>query len=239
MPPEAAFPCPIYTNYITLGYGRRRVSLGTTIDVGRLRAARGDRAGTFVFQSGGISRDFTAGAVEEHSQPGAHPRRPASGARSLRCNVRPHSAWRWCAHADAHRCGAAQRRAGSDRLARRPPGHVCVGCGPSEATRLLPIALNRLRERSPGINVTVLYGLNEALMPMVKHGEVDFALSSIPPRSPDSGFAAGPASRGPGGSDRPFRTSASGTSRPFDSGAPGGSTLDSGPHARVGAARAG
>ena len=64
-------------------------------------------------------------------------------------------------------------------------GHVCVGCGPSEATRLLPVALNRLRESAPGINVTILYGLNEALMPMVKHGEVDFALSSIPPRSPD------------------------------------------------------
>jgi DNA-binding transcriptional LysR family regulator len=30
-----------------------------------------------------------------------------------------------------------------------------------------------------------LYGLNEALTPMVKHGEVDFALSSIPARSPD------------------------------------------------------
>jgi DNA-binding transcriptional LysR family regulator len=64
-------------------------------------------------------------------------------------------------------------------------GHVCVGCGPSEATRLLPTALNRLRQRSPGITVTVLYGLNEALTPMVKHGEVDFALSSIPARSTD------------------------------------------------------
>jgi DNA-binding transcriptional LysR family regulator len=64
-------------------------------------------------------------------------------------------------------------------------GHTCVGCGPSEATRLLPLALNRLRARSPGINVTVLYGLNEALMPMVKHGEVDFAISSIPGRASD------------------------------------------------------
>jgi DNA-binding transcriptional LysR family regulator len=69
------------------------------------------------------------------------------------------------------------------RMARS--GHICVGCGPSEATRLLPVALNRLRERSPGITVTVLYGLNEALTPMVKHGEVDFALSSIPARSTD------------------------------------------------------
>ncbi len=70
------------------------------------------------------------------------------------------------------------------RIART--GHICVGCGPSEATRLLPVALNRLRQRSPGITVTVLYGLNEALTPMVKHGEVDFALSSIPARSTDA-----------------------------------------------------
>jgi DNA-binding transcriptional LysR family regulator len=64
-------------------------------------------------------------------------------------------------------------------------GHTCIGCGPSEATRLLPTALSRLRDSSPGIQVTILYGLNAALMPMVKHGEVDFALSSIPPRCPD------------------------------------------------------
>jgi DNA-binding transcriptional LysR family regulator len=64
-------------------------------------------------------------------------------------------------------------------------GYTCIGCGPSEATRLLPTALSRLRASSPGIRVTILYGLNEALMPMVKHGEVDFALSSIPARCPD------------------------------------------------------
>jgi DNA-binding transcriptional LysR family regulator len=65
-------------------------------------------------------------------------------------------------------------------------GSICIGCGPSEATRLLPSALERLRARAPGICVTVLYGLNEALMPMVKHGEVDFAVSSIPARSRDA-----------------------------------------------------
>jgi DNA-binding transcriptional LysR family regulator len=64
-------------------------------------------------------------------------------------------------------------------------GHTRIGCGPSEATRLLPIALNRLRASAPGVRVTIMYGLNEALMPMVKHGEVDFALSSIPVRCPD------------------------------------------------------
>ena len=89
-------------------------------------------------------------------------------------------------HADAidAELRSAEQEVMALRVART--GHVCVGCGPSEATRLLPVALNRLRERAPGINVTVLYGLNEALMPMVKHGEVDFALSSIPPRSQDA-----------------------------------------------------
>ena len=58
-------------------------------------------------------------------------------------------------------------------------GHLRIGCGPSEATRLLPLALHRLQERAPDIQITVLYGLNEALTPMVKQGDVDFALSSI------------------------------------------------------------
>jgi DNA-binding transcriptional LysR family regulator len=72
-----------------------------------------------------------------------------------------------------------------DALRQARSGHICVGCGPSEATRLLPIAVNRLLAKAPDISVTVLYGLNEALMPMVKHGEVDFAVSSIPARSTD------------------------------------------------------
>jgi DNA-binding transcriptional LysR family regulator len=59
-------------------------------------------------------------------------------------------------------------------------GRVVVGCGPSEATRLLPLALEALQASDPGIRVSVLYGLNEALMPMVRQGEVDLALSSVP-----------------------------------------------------------
>lgn len=65
-------------------------------------------------------------------------------------------------------------------------GHVLLGCGPTEATRLLPLALQALAQKNPDIRVTVLYGLNEALMPWVKQGEVDFALSSVPARATDS-----------------------------------------------------
>jgi DNA-binding transcriptional LysR family regulator len=88
-------------------------------------------------------------------------------------------------HADAVEAELriAQSEIASLRVART--GRVCIGCGPSEATRLLPLALGRLRRRAPGLQVTVLYGLNEALIPMVQHGEVDLALSSIPAFSND------------------------------------------------------
>ena len=65
-------------------------------------------------------------------------------------------------------------------------GHIMIGCGPTEATRLLPLALKVLAVQNPEVHVTVLYGLNEALMPWVKQGEVDFALSSVPDRSTDA-----------------------------------------------------
>jgi len=64
-------------------------------------------------------------------------------------------------------------------------GHVLVGCGPTEANRLLPQALLQLAGTHPQLRVTVLYGLNESLMPWVKQGEVDFALSSVPGRAMD------------------------------------------------------
>lgn len=68
-------------------------------------------------------------------------------------------------------------------------GHVLVGCGPTEANRLLPLALVHLARAAPDLRVTVLYGLNESLMPWVKMGEVDFALSSVPSRASDSALA--------------------------------------------------
>lgn len=64
-------------------------------------------------------------------------------------------------------------------------GHVTLGCGPTEATRLLPLALARVSQARPELKVSVLYGLNESLMPSVKQGEIDFALSSVPRRGQD------------------------------------------------------
>jgi DNA-binding transcriptional LysR family regulator len=66
-----------------------------------------------------------------------------------------------------------------DALRGARAGSVVIGTGPSEATRLLPLALGKLLARSPNISVSVTYGMNEQLMPAVRRGEIEFALSSI------------------------------------------------------------
>lgn len=76
-----------------------------------------------------------------------------------------------------------------DALKGATRGHVLVGCGPTEATRLLPQALLAMLRTHPELKVSVLYGLNETLMPLVKNGEVDFALSSVPARATDADLA--------------------------------------------------
>tara|TARA_B110000093_G_C12937743_1_gene396572 strand:- start:233 stop:1174 length:942 start_codon:yes stop_codon:yes gene_type:complete len=64
-------------------------------------------------------------------------------------------------------------------------GSVIIGCGPSEASRVLPQAIGALQISHPRIKVSVLHGLNESLLPMVKHGDVDLSLSSIAKRCND------------------------------------------------------
>jgi DNA-binding transcriptional LysR family regulator len=186
MPARIGFPCLLVTNYITGGYGIAGVgALTIGIDVGRLRQLAlivRERSFSKAAESLGISQPALSKNIRsmeralgvqllERGRFGALP--TAFGLALVR-------------HADAidAELRSAVQEVDALRVARS--GHVTVGCGPSEATRLLPMALTRLRARAPGITVTVLYGLNEALMPMVKHGEVDFALSSIPARSSDA-----------------------------------------------------
>jgi DNA-binding transcriptional LysR family regulator len=69
---------------------------------------------------------------------------------------------------------------GLRRQSQREAVTLRIGCGPSEASRLLPQALVLLRQTQPQLRVFVEYGLNEKLMPMVRLGEIDCALSSVP-----------------------------------------------------------
>lgn len=184
MPLPASFPCLHRTNYITASYGIGRGLMSSDIDVARLRQLAlivRERSFSRAAEAIGISQPALSKSIRSLER--------ALGVQLLergRFGASPTSfGLALVRHADAidAELRSALQEVDAMRIARS--GHICVGCGPSEATRLLPIALDRLRSRSPGIRITVLYGLNEALMPMVKHGEVDFAVSSIPARSLD------------------------------------------------------
>lgn len=99
------------------------------------------------------------------------------------------SATRYAEPLIAHAATAEQELdAAWSRIARQrdtDAATVRIGCGPSEASRLLPAALLRLHASEPRLRVFVEYGLNEVLMPLVRRGEIAFALSSIPHTASD------------------------------------------------------
>lgn len=66
------------------------------------------------------------------------------------------------------------------RMLGREQVTLTIGCGPSETSRLLPRALEHLRQQHPGLRIIVEYGLNESLMPLVRSGAIACAVSSIP-----------------------------------------------------------
>jgi DNA-binding transcriptional LysR family regulator len=71
-------------------------------------------------------------------------------------------------------------------LKRGYSGLVRIGCGASAATTLIPLALSRLAKKRPDVRFNVLYGLNRSLLPWVRGGEIEFALSFAPTFSGDS-----------------------------------------------------
>lgn len=64
-------------------------------------------------------------------------------------------------------------------------GHATIGSGPTEAAELLPLALDSLSRERPEVTIAVEHGLNAWLMPAVRHGDIEFALSSVPGVSTD------------------------------------------------------
>ena len=90
-----------------------------------------------------------AGVVEEHPGPGAGAGGATAGEGTLRRAAHPF-ARSLVRHADA--IDAELRSAHAQILAMRSAkaGALHVGCGPTEATRLLPVALAGLRKDSPG-----------------------------------------------------------------------------------------
>jgi DNA-binding transcriptional LysR family regulator len=73
-----------------------------------------------------------------------------------------------------------------EALKRGYSGLVRIGCGTAAATALIPLALSRLARKRPEVNFHVRYGLNQSLLPWVRGGEIEFALSFAPTFSGDS-----------------------------------------------------
>ncbi len=59
-------------------------------------------------------------------------------------------------------------------------GHVIVGIGPSIAANLMPLLTAHLYKHKPGIRVTVVEGLLENIIPAVRCGELDLAITAWP-----------------------------------------------------------
>lgn len=55
---------------------------------------------------------------------------------------------------------------------------IRIGAGPTFADWLLPMAINRFRQRHPAIRVSVTVGLREQLLHALKTGSIDFFLGS-------------------------------------------------------------
>lgn len=59
-------------------------------------------------------------------------------------------------------------------------GQVNIGVGPSIAASLMPAAARHLRTQRPGIQLTVVEGLVDTLIPALRRGELDLAVGSWP-----------------------------------------------------------
>ncbi|MFC7293049.1 LysR family transcriptional regulator [Hirschia litorea] len=67
-----------------------------------------------------------------------------------------------------------------DALRGSKQGTVRVGCGPSMAGRLFPLAIERMRGRNKNYGFTTYVGHTQKLMPLVLSGEIEFAIVAPP-----------------------------------------------------------
>lgn len=79
-----------------------------------------------------------------------------------------------------------------DELRGTQAGHVHVAAGPSFTASMLPRAVAKLLATRPKLRVTVTEGYTERIVPMVLHGEIDFALVTLEPCSPDADLVQEP-----------------------------------------------
>ncbi|MDR1935143.1 MAG: LysR family transcriptional regulator [Candidatus Accumulibacter sp.] len=60
-------------------------------------------------------------------------------------------------------------------------GKIYIGMLPASASMLLPLALNLMKQRSPAINMKVVEGTVESLLPELWQGDLDMVVGRLPP----------------------------------------------------------
>ena len=83
-------------------------------------------------------------------------------------------------HAKTIEAQLRQAEAAIGALRGKAKGHVMVGIGPSVAPNLLPLATISLQRLHPGIELTVIEGLVDDLVPQLRRGQLDVAVGSWP-----------------------------------------------------------
>lgn len=91
-------------------------------------------------------------------------------------------------HAKSIEAQLRQAEAAIGALRGKAKGHVVAGIGPSVAPDLMPMVTLSLQRRNPGIELSVLEGLVDDLVPQLRRGQIDVIVGAWP-RLSDADFA--------------------------------------------------
>jgi len=83
-------------------------------------------------------------------------------------------------HAKGIEVQLRQAEAAIGALRGKAKGHVVAGIGPSVAPNLMPLATIYLQRLHPGIELSVVEGLVDDLVPQLRRGQIDVAIGSWP-----------------------------------------------------------
>jgi DNA-binding transcriptional LysR family regulator len=71
-----------------------------------------------------------------------------------------------------------------ENLSRGHSGRLRIGAGPDSSHDLLPVACGAFLKSAPNVQIKVILGTFDVLIPSLRNGELDFVIGGVPP-SPD------------------------------------------------------
>lgn len=96
-------------------------------------------------------------------------------------------------HAEMMELDCSYAAAEISELLEGQTGELRIASGPAWAHEIAPDAAGELIEHMPGVRLTMMTGMNEVTLPMLRAGELDLVLGGLPPeedRLPELTYAA-------------------------------------------------